>query len=68
MPAYRAFYTYLVSCFPGSFNFIFSKFLESSIVECVFNSESEFLLIVECVLNSESEFLLVGRNAFFVSP
>ena len=33
-------------CLPGSFNFVFHKFLQSSTVECVFNSESELLLVV----------------------
>ena len=33
-------------CLPGSFNFIFSKFFQPSTVECVFSSESEFLLEV----------------------
>ena len=30
----------------GSFNFIYSKFLQSSTVECVLSSESEFVLEV----------------------
>ena len=39
----------LCMLFPSSFNFIFSKFLQSSTVEleCVLNSESRFLLVVE---------------------
>ena len=31
---------------PDSFNFIFSKFLQSSTVECVLNSESKIILVV----------------------
>ena len=33
-------------CNPGSFDFIFSKFLQFSTVKCVLNSESELLLVV----------------------
>ena len=38
--------TYLVSAFPGSFNFIFPKFLQSSSVECGLSCESKFWLVV----------------------
>ena len=39
---------FYLPCFflPGSFNFIFSKFLQSSTAEFVLNSESEFSLVV----------------------
>ena len=33
-------------CRPGSFNFIFPKFLQSSLVECVSSWESEFVKLV----------------------
>ena len=33
-------------CLPGSFNFIFPKFLQSSTVECVLSTESECVLVV----------------------
>ena len=45
VPAYRT-STYLVSAFLGSFNFISSKFIRSSTVECVLSCESEILLVV----------------------
>ena len=44
VPAVRT-STYLVSCLPGSFNFIFSKCLQSSTLGCVLNSESECVLV-----------------------
>ena len=44
VPAYRA-STYLVYCLPSSVNFIYSQFLQSSTVESVLNSESEFSLV-----------------------
>ena len=51
VPAYRA-SVYLVSVFTThlSFYFIFSKFLQSSRVESVLSSESEFLLVLEYIL------------------
>ena len=42
----QGFYTLPSFCLLGSFNFIFSKFLQSSTVECVLKSESEFSLAV----------------------
>ena len=51
VPAYQGFY--LPSfCLTDSFRFILSNFFQSSTVECVLNSECEFLLVVgiHCVL------------------
>ena len=45
-PAYRT-STLPGFCLPGSFNFIFSTFLQSSTMACALASESDFSLVVE---------------------
>ena len=62
----------IIPSLPGSFNFIFPTFLQSSMVECLLSSESEFVLVARIRLFSpwyDVPSQLTGRktSSFYLS-